>query len=47
VKAKISPAATGTMYKFSDGKPVTMLAAGFELTLPALSYEIYTKTVVR
>jgi hypothetical protein len=47
VRAKISPGATGTMYKFSDGRPVTMLATGFDLTLPALSYEIYTKTVVR
>jgi hypothetical protein len=47
VTARISPAATGTMYKFSDGRPVSMLATGFALTLPALSYEIYTKTVVR
>ena len=47
VKAKINPGATGTMYKFSDAKSVTMRSTGFELTLPALSYEIYTKSVVK
>jgi glycosidase len=47
VKARISPGATGTMYKFSDAKSVTMRSTGFELTLPALGYEIYTRSAVR
>jgi glycosidase len=47
VKFKIDPLVSGTMYKFSDGKSVTMPTKGFELTLPALGYEIYTKSAVK
>jgi glycosidase len=47
VTARISPSATGTMFRFTDGRSVSMRATGFELTLPALGYEIYTRSAVR
>jgi glycosidase len=47
VKSKIDSLVSGTLYKFSDGKSVTMPTKGFELTLPGLGYEIYTKSAVR
>jgi len=47
VTARINPSATGTMFRFTDGRSVSMRATGFELTLPAFGYEIYTRSAVR
>jgi hypothetical protein len=35
------------MFRFTDGRSVSMRATGFELTLPAFGYEIYTRSAVR
>lgn len=47
LKAKFDSGVTSTMYKYSDSKSVKMISKGYELTLPALSFEIFTNAVVK
>jgi len=47
LKAKFDSGVSGTLYKFSDRKSVKMISKGYELTLPAFGFEIFTKAVVK
>jgi len=47
LKAKFDSGVTATMYKYSDNKSVKMISKGYELTLPALSFEIFTNAIVK
>lgn len=47
LKAKFDSGVTATMYKYSDNKSVKMISKGYELTIPALSFEIFTNAVVK
>jgi hypothetical protein len=47
LKAKFDSGVTATLYKFSDNKSVKMISKGYELTLPAFGYEIFTSAIVK
>ena len=47
LKAKFDSGVTATMYKYSDNKSVKMIAKGYELTIPAFGFEIFTNAVVK
>jgi hypothetical protein len=47
LKAKFDSGVTATMYKYSDNKSVKMIAKGYELTVPALGFEIFTNAIVK
>jgi hypothetical protein len=47
LKAKFDSGVTATMYKYSDDKSVKMISKGYELTVPAFGFEIFTNAIVK